>query len=227
MTISEDDKIKVTQPLYGTGSVLWTFLTHYRNRTSMFSESYPRTTEVLKEDLHRKKKKEKHILQALLALCHIAQNNGSFRLSQSGNSLPHWRPLAATPSDMSGVAASLSISISMWQSWNGGSNAVSWQVRQLFGHVQLLKTPIPIIFLFRTREKIKRAHTHTETCWKHHPPTIGAKALFNYVAVGTAFQTSAVCIELAKHNGQGQILHPKPTESRRQVAAVNPLDPGN
>ena len=106
------------------------------------------------------KKKEKHILQALLALCHIAQNNGSFRLSQSGNSLPHWRPLAATPSDMSGVAASLSISISMWQSWNGGSNAVSWQVRQLFGHVQLLKTPIPIIFLFRTREKIKRAHTH-------------------------------------------------------------------
>lgn len=124
MIISEDDKIKVTQPLYGTGSVIWTFLTRYRNRTSMFCEPYPRTTEVLKEDLHRKKK-EKRILQALLALCHIAQNNGSFRLSQSGNSLPHWRPLAATPSDMSGVAASLSISISMRQSWNGGSNAVS------------------------------------------------------------------------------------------------------
>lgn len=108
---------------------------------------------------------KKNILQALLALCHIAQNNGSFRLSQSGNSLPHWRPLAATPSDMSGVAASLSISISMRQSWNGGSNAVSWQVRQLFGHDQLLKTPIPIIFLFRIREeknmgKKKRAHTH-------------------------------------------------------------------
>lgn len=197
MIISEDDKIKVTQPLYGTGSVIWTFLTRYRNRTSMFCEPYPRTTEVLKEDLHRKKK-EKRILQALLALCHIAQNNGSFRLSQSGNSLPHWRPLAATPSDMSGVAASLSISISMRQSWNGGSNAVSWQVRQLFGHVQLLKTPIPIIFLFRIRENKKhrgqKTRTHTETCWKYHPPTIGAKALFNYVAVGTAFQTSAVCI---------------------------------
>ena len=177
MIISEDDKIKVTQPLYGTGSVLWTFLTHYRNRTSMFSESYPRTTEVLKEDLHRKKK-EKRILQALLALRHIAQNNGSFRLSQSGNSLPHWRPLAVTPSDMSGVAASLSVSISMRQSWNGGSNAVSWQVRQLFGHVQLLKMPIPIIFL-RIREKKnmgkKNAHTHTETCWEHHPPTIVPK----------------------------------------------------
>lgn len=163
MIISEDDKIKVTQPLYGTGSVLWTLLTHYRNRTSMFSESYPRTTEVsevLKEDLHRKKK---NILQALLALCHIAQNNGSFRLSQSGNSLPHWRPLAATPSDMSGVAASLSISISMRQSWNGGSNAVSWQVRQLFGHDQLLKTPIPIIFLFRIREEKKHGEKETRT----------------------------------------------------------------
>ena len=128
------------------------------------TQEQPEVSEVLKEDLHRKKK---NILQALLALCHIAQNNGSFRLSQSGNSLPHWRPLAATPSDMSGVAASLSISISMRQSWNGGSNAVSWQVRQLFGHDQLLKTPIPIIFLFRIREeknmgKKKRAHTHTQ-----------------------------------------------------------------